>query len=470
MKAWSMVNPHLERYLLIFSILAKKGSLLVCIIISFYYLNYTISIAPWEHKKIIDQDVIFYYGYVPATFIYHDLAFHFPSKPGFKGKIWCITTPTGKGIMKMTMGTGILYTPIFAIAHIYTLLTNGLADGYSLNYQMALIWAGVFYFILGIFLLQKILSQFFNDNVVSLVLIAISLGTNLLNYATWEGAMSHVYSFFVFALAFWAFLKWLKSPTYWITIILGLALGLIVLIRPTNVTFILFLGLYFFLRPITSYEKWNLIAYHKWKLFLIVISALLICLPQLIYWKIYTGQYFFYTYQGERFYLNNPHIIDGLFSYNKGWFVYTPLMWLSIAGLFLMRDKLKSWLWPTIITMVVSIYIIFSWWCWWYGGGFGARALVEFYVIMSLPLGAFFTFISQSKFIPKILTIIVLIFFIRLNLFQLEQYRNSILHYDSMSKKAYWAIFGKNSRPENYDKMLIYLNAEKAKRGESAYP
>jgi hypothetical protein len=145
-------------------------------------------------------------------------------------------------------------------------------------------------------------------------------------------------------------------------------------------------------------------------------------------------------------------------------------MWLAIAGLFFMHDKSKSWLWPTIVTMAISIYIIFSWWCWWYGGGFGARALVEFYVIMSLPLGAFFTFISQAKFIPKILTIVVLIFFIRLNIFQLEQYRNSTLHYDSMSKKAYWAVFYRKSRPEDYEKMLIHLDAEKAKRGESAYP
>jgi hypothetical protein len=266
MNAWSLSHSGPERCMDRLRTLAKKGSLVVCIIISWYYINYTISIAPWRHKKIIDQDVIFYYGYVPATFIYHDLAFQFPSKPGFKGTIWCITTPTGKGIMKMTMGTALLYTPFFAIAHIYTLLTHGLADGYSLYYQMALIWAGVFYFIMGIFLLRKILSQIFTDNVVSIVLIAISLGTNLLNYASWEGAMSHVYSFFVFALAFWAFLKWLNSPSYWITIILGLALGLIVLIRPTNVTFILFLGLYFFLRPNTSYEKWHFIADHKWKL------------------------------------------------------------------------------------------------------------------------------------------------------------------------------------------------------------
>ncbi|MEI8049111.1 MAG: hypothetical protein WCI92_17140 [Bacteroidota bacterium] len=451
--------------------MSKKISLLICLLISIYYIKSTFDLAPWAHKKIIDQDIVFYYEYVPAVFIYHDLGFNFPSQnPGFQGTVWCIPTPTGNGISKMTMGTAVLYSPVFGIAHLYTKLTGGLADGYSPNYHMALIWAGVLYFILGILLLRKSLLHFFDDTVVSIVLISLSFGTNLFNYASWEGAMSHIYSFFVFALALWAFLKWMKSPTYWVTLILGLALGMIVLIRPTNATFILFLALYFFLRPIPFKEKWQFIAGLKWKLLLLVISAILVCVPQIMYWKIYTDHYFYFSYLGERFYFNNPHIIDGLFSFNKGWFVYTPLMWLAVAGLFVMRGALKAWLWPTIIAMMLSFYIIFSWWCWWYGGGFSARALVEFYVVMSIPLGAFFAFIAKKNLVVKGITTVLVVFLLWLNLFQHEQYRKSLLHWDSMSKEAYWAIWGKQSWPENYDKMLLHLDAEKAKKGESAYP
>ena len=145
-------------------------------------------------------------------------------------------------------------------------------------------------------------------------------------------------------------------------------------------------------------------------------------------------------------------------------------MWLAAAGLFAMRGKYKEWLWPIIITMTISIYIIFSWWCWWYGGGFSARALIEYYVIMSLPLGAFCANILQKKLIFKTVTAVVLSFIIWLNLFQQQQYRTSLLHYDSMSKQVYWAIWGKQTWPENYDKMLLHLDAEKAKKGESAYP
>lgn len=450
--------------------MSKKISLIICLLISIYYIKSTIDIAPWKEKKVIDQDVIFYYGYVPATFIYHDLSFSFPSRPGFKGFVWTIPLPNGKSIQKMTMGTAFLYTPFFGIAHLYTKLTGGLADGYSLYYQISLIWAGVFYFIIGILLLRKILSQFFEDTVVSLVIITLSLGTNLFNYSIWDGAMSHVYSFFMFALALWAFLKWLKTPTYWLTILLGLALGMIVLIRPTNATFFLFLGLYFLFRNVSFKENRQFIAGLKWKLLLLVISSIIVCVPQLIYWKIYTGHYIFFSYQGESFFFNNPQITNGLFSYTKGWFVYTPLMWLAVTGLLLMRDKLKEWLWPTIITMSVSIYIIFSWWCWWYGGGFSARPLVEFYVVMSFPLGAFFAFIVKRNIFIKGVTTIMVVFLIWLNLYQSEQYRTSLLHWDSMSKQAYWGIWGRQTWPEGYEQMLIHLDAEKAKKGENAFP
>jgi hypothetical protein len=451
--------------------MSKKISFLVCLLISIYYIKSTIDIAPWAHKKIIDQDIIFYYEYVPAAFIYHDLSFNFPSKvPDFKGTVWCIPSPTGNGVVQMTMGTAVLYTPFFWIAHLYTKYSGGLADGYSLNYHIALIWAGVFYFIMGILLLRKILLQFFDDKVVSFVLIALSLGTNLFNYAIWEGAMSHIYSFFVFAMVLWAFLKWLKSPGYRITLLLGMAAGMIVLIRPTNITFVLFLALYFFFLKTSFRDKWKFIAGLRWKLLVLITGAFLVILPQIIYWKVYSGQYIFNSYVGYHFFFDNPHILDGLFSYNKGWFVYTPLMVLAVAGLFVMQEKSKEWLWPAIITMAISIYIIFSWWCWWYGGGFGARSMVEYYVIMSIPLGAFFTFIAQKNIFVKGLTTILVVFLLWLNLFQHEQYRKSLLHWDSMSKEAYWAIWGKQSWPENYDKMLLHLDAEKAKKGESAYP
>ena len=51
------------------------------------------------------------------------------------------------------------------------------------------------------------------------------------------------------------------------------------------------------------------------QMLVIAFFAFLIYLPQLIYLKWVCGSFIFNSYVGERFYFNNPHILDGLFSF-----------------------------------------------------------------------------------------------------------------------------------------------------------
>ena len=57
-----------------------------------------------------------------------------------------------------------------------------------------------------------------------------------------------------------------------------------------------------------------------------------------------------------------------------------------------------------------------------------------------------------------------------LNQFQTSQYRTSLLHWDSMTKEAYFGIFGRKTWPEGYDKMIKVPDYEKALKGETEYP
>jgi hypothetical protein len=450
--------------------MSRKYSIVIWLLVSLFAVKSTLNIKPYDRKAIIDQDIIFYYGYLPATFIYHDWSFTFPDKPGFTGKVWSLPSPNGKRVQKMSMGLAYLYAPFFAIAHFYTLVTGGVANGYSPNYQEALVWTGLFYFILGLFLLHLILPRYFTDKVTALVLLIIGVGTNLFNYATWDGAMSHVYSFFLFALTLWLFIRWIDDPRFWRTLFLGICAGLIVLIRPTNLIFVLFLALLFLFQKKSRTEKWQFLLNLKGKWILLIGGFFLTWIPQLIYWKMNTGHWMYYSYQGEPFYFTHPQILNGLFSYRKGWLIYTPLMSLALIGIFTLRDELKAFLWPTLITIVLAVYVTFSWWCWWYGGSFGARSMIEFYVMLSIPLAAFLKWIFQRHIVIKGITCALLVFFIYLNLFQTKQYRSTLLHWDSMSKNAYWAIWGTTDWPPNYQEILIPTHAEKARKGENEYP
>ena len=46
----------------------------------------------------------------------------------------------------------------------------------------------------------------------------------------------------------------------------------------------------------------------------------------MLYWKHIMGTFFFYSYDQEGFFFGNSHVLDGLLSYRKGWFIYTPIM------------------------------------------------------------------------------------------------------------------------------------------------
>ncbi len=450
--------------------MSKKVSLLVILLVSAYITGVTLKIAPWKQKKIIDQDVTFYYGYLPATFIYHDWSFRFADRKGFTGHVWSLDLPGGGRIQKMTMGVAYLYAPFFGIAHLWTKLTGGVSNGYSPNYHIALVWAGVFYLLLSLLILRKILNRFFADGITSLTILTLALATNLFNYAAWDGAMSHIYSFFLFACSLWLFLKWINKPSAGISFLLGLTSGLIVLIRPSNLVFLLFLFLLFLFQDKSIREKVCFLTGIKWNWLMLTAGFFFFWIPQLIYWKMNSGHWLFYSYLGEPFHFDRPQILNGLFSYRKGWLIYTPVMTFSLAGIFLMKGKLKRWIIPVLTATLLNLYLVFSWWCWWYGGSFSARALVEFYVLLALPLGAFYSWIFKRQVIVRSITVGLLGFFIWLNLFQSKQYRTSLLHWDSMSKKAYWAIWGKESWPDNYQQMLIPTDAEKAKKGESEYP
>ena len=52
----------------------------------------------------------------------------------------------------------------------------------------------------------------------------------------------------------------------------------------------------------------------------------------------------------------------------------------------------------------------------------------------------------------------------------MKQYRTSLLHWDSMTKEAYWGIFGRTTWPQGYEQMIKVPDYEKALKGEEEYP
>jgi hypothetical protein len=396
-------------------------------------------------STIFRDDVQYYYAYLPAVFIHHDIGLHYLGADSLlqQAQITPVKLESGARLIKMACGTAVCYAPFFFLAHGYSLLF-GNADGYASPYAWLLVIGGLFYAGVSLLVLRNLLLRYFSDAAVAFTIISILLGTNLFYYAAFEGLMSHVYACFAFVMVIWFTIQFFELPRRRSAAALGFFCGLSTIIRPNDAMIILVPMLYGITSTAALRNRPGFILIHWKKIMLAAIAFLIPCLLQMWYWKVVTGHWFYYSYQGEPFYFNDPQFLNTLFSYRKGWLLYTPVMVFSLTGFFFMFRAVRKLAVPILFFFLLNLYVLASWWCWWYGGSFGNRAFVESYGLMIFPLAAFFETAFRSR-VMKMVVALPVVFFIFLNLFQTDQYREGIIHYDRMGGKAYWIVFLKPS-------------------------
>ena len=438
------------------------------------------NIQPWRNAEnknaLINWDVTSYYSYLPAVFVHKDLKFNFldnsPINYSEKHQFWPETAPNGNKVVKTTMGMAIMYLPFFLVAHLCAVLNPEInANGFSTVYEIGLTFSSVFYLIIGLYFLSRVLLRLYNEKNVSFLLLLVFLGSNLFYYSTTEPCMSHVYTFSLASVLMFLTTKVFQNFNFKVSVLLGLIFGLLFLVRPTNILF----GLICFLFNVFGWESfkkrlaWSL---ENIKLLaLTIVVAISICSIQFIYWKWATGNWVFNSYIGERFYFDRPRILNFLFSYRKGWLVYSPVFILSFLGIYKMYQNKNEWGLPIVLTLISTVYVFSSWWCWWFGGGFGMRPMIDYYPLLIIPLGELLT-----HKLPALKNGVLSLFFvcISFNLFQTLQRRSLVIHWDSMTKESYWAFFTKVKMKNSEDwqrqkSLLIKPDYEKAKKGESEY-
>jgi hypothetical protein len=280
--------------------------------------------------------------------------------------------------------------------------------------------------------------------------------------------MTHPASFCLISMFIWFTIKWHNQKQLKNAIVLGLLMGLISLIRPTNAL----VAIVFIVFNITSLKQikervllfWN----YKAQITVITLSSIIVWVPQFLFWKYSTGEWFYFSYEEEGFFFNNPQIFNGLFSYRKGWLVYTPIMLFSLLGVFFAFKNNKKWVVSLSLFIPLNIFIIYSWWCWWYGGSFGSRPMIDSYALMAIPLASLYNYFDKLKTYLRCIPLFVMFLAISLNLFQTYQSK-TCLHYDSMTKESYWSNFTNLGWSSNYKKLIEPPNYKKAIKGEEEY-
>ncbi len=394
----------------------------------------------WNNLQgVIFWDIINYYAYLPATIIYGDPGMNFidDNPAEFQDKIWVQRMPNGRYVNKMSMGMSVAYSPFFLMAHALAKPLGYPSDGYSVPYRFALVMSSLAYLLLGLFFVARILKRWFSPLVISLTMIGIVIGTNLLFYTTIEAPMSHVYSFALFAFFLWTTLQWYDHPSAGWSILLGLLAGWIALIRPTNLLIIILFLTWGITNVSAIKARLQLFLRNYPLILLMVLAATMMWIPQLLYWKYTTGSWLYWSYGDERFFFDQPAIMKGLFSYRKGWLLYTPLMILALLGIIRLRRRLTSAFLPVLLFVLLNIYIVTSWWSWWYGGSFGLRAFIDSYSILALPLAASLEWILSRRIGLKVGLLLVFILLVAHSIFQTFQYYYGSIHWDGMTRAAY---------------------------------
>jgi len=390
------------------------------------------------------NDATGYYAYLPATFIYHDLNFSYHDsiiKKHYNPKRYYDYRINYNGIIinKYYAGTALAVFPFFLVGHIYAKLADYPADGFSKPYFISINIASIVFLLIGLLYVRKILKEYkTSEKVTSAILLVLLFGTNLFYYASAEPCLSHVYSFAFISAFFYHAKKFFSSSDRKDILICSFCLGFIVLIRPVN-------GIIIFSLPFIAGNLNNLKNAFNWLIrnkLMVIISVLIIfsiVSVQLIIYKIQCGSFFIYSYKHEGFNWTNPQIINFLFSYKKGFFLYTPVALLSLPGFIYLWKKDRFVFFSLSAFLFFLIYVLSSWWNWWYGGSFSSRVLIDFYVFLSLLF--LFSYLLVENKINNKLIIGVCFLLIIVCVIQTYQYRYNIIINDGMTKEHYWEVF-----------------------------
>ena len=450
----------------------KKPSVIFLIFtfcFSFWFVDFW---RPWNSSKDesgFTWDAMHYYSYLPYKFCNNN-SFEFNN--GYTN--FLAIGPKGTHLPKTTYGMSILYSPFFALGYKIAYNQKSPLNGFSEPFATCNYWGGIFYVMLGLVILRNFLKNFFNEIVTTITLIIVFFGTMLFYYTLCVNEMSHSYLFFLFTAFLSLTHKWHQQQKIIYSLLLGIVFGIISLVRPTEILIVLFF-IFWNVKSINDFKlKLKFFVSNYIHILLIITICVLLWLPQFIFWKNQTGFYFYFSYPGERFFWNDPQIINSLFSYRKGWITYTPAVIMAFIGFFTIKKQFPVSKWVFIFLTSLFIYVLSCWWDWFFGGCFGARGFCQHIAYLSLPI-AFFVdtvFFSNKSFLFKplavLLTTVFIVLCVFLNVGQTYQYGKNFIHFNAMNEKVYWKNFRQFKRidEEFYWKNLSSPDYGKLMSGE----
>ncbi len=440
--------------------LSRAAYILCTVAILYVSLIY---LPKWKAKgteSSLGWDAATYYWYLPATFIYQDLKEQqfgdsIIKKYGFTPEFsQSFVHSSGNRVIVYSSGIALLSVPAFIFAHAVASPLGYEADGFSLPYQVAVqLWAvmgGLF----GLWYFRKLLLLYFSDKVTAVLLLMLIFGTNYFNYAAYDATITHSWLFTIYALLLLHIHHFYKAPGRKNAIAIGLLTGLAILVRPSEMVAIL-------LPLLWGMEGFSRKAINKHVAFLkanvkyigsALLSGLLVCSIQVVYWLYVTGSPFVYSYDDKTFSWLAPHIQQYLTSYRNGWLMYNPMVIFIFIGIipFIKYGRNRV---AILSFFLLNLYVISAWDIWWYSG-IGGRAMIQSYAVIFIIAGYCVDYILKRKWLTYIaLPFFLLAVYINAWVFFQAHASGGLYNTSNMSGKYYWSVIGR----WNVDKEVLKL-------------
>ena len=444
----------------------KKGVIILSFLVSIYilghfadkYYGYTTKDKTFTN---ICSDGTGYYAYLPQYIIYPQYK-HFGFQEIVQKKhpirsLFPMWNKHGQNqrVDKYYVGYALLNSPFFLTTHLYHKIVYGEGDGYSLGYRISITIGALCFWLFGSIFIYKFLHFFDVKPIYRMItIVLLAFGTNLNFYTSIYSTFSHVTSFFLIA-CFLYFAKRLALNISRNNIILfALLISAIYITRPVNVLILLIVP--FLFSSFTEFKEKLILLIKNHRLSLFYAISVMVLVVSIQLWNTYDqiGEIKMNTYSDEWFSeWKTPHFGDVLFGYNKGFFVFAPIMFLMFPGFYFLFKKGRNLFFGVIFTSFIVVYFVSSWHAWEYGVGFGMRPLIDFLPLFSIPIA--FLFNEINKFLRPFLIVVSIALVYAYQFFQ-YQILNSILDVGEIKKEYFWDVFLKDGERFRWSYAFTY--------------
>jgi hypothetical protein len=374
-------------------------ALIILLLLSLPLLN------PW-----VRGDGVGYYAFARALLIQHNLDFapdYQHANQSFRearldpsgAPKEMFRTGTGHLDNHFTVGPAILWAPFLIAAHLSVLTARALgshvaADGFSLPYLFAMALGTLTFGFLALLLSYSIARKFVADTWALLATIAVWWASSLPVYMYFNPSWSHAHSAFTVALFFWYWLRTRdhRSAAQWFVLALISALMMNVYYPNALVLAVLIpeaLSQYFSLLRDSRGNFRGLASLFAQHILFGAVTFLGLLPTFLSRYVIYGG--FFETgyVPVSEWAWRSPWFFQLLFSSNHGLFSWTPVLLLSVLGLFLFYRR-DSRIGVSILSVLAVFYYFMASYPDWPGiSSYGNRFFISLTVFFILGLSVF---------------------------------------------------------------------------------